>query len=238
MEQTKPHQKIIDDLVIQIFKGALTPGEKLPPLEQLSERLATDQASARIGLKQLENMNLLHINHENDIYVKDFRLHAGIDFLLTVFACHSSRPDENIIDKQTVNQIWSFWIVFFPDIIRLAAENATMADLKALIDILDEELTYIHQPEKFIELEVMASEFIASITNNMMATLLYNATKQLNHTIIAIFVNTMEPETMNRYTEARKQMISLFMLDPSININSTIDNFRELMNNIWQSQYH
>ena len=84
-------EKVVRILMRDIFNNKLEPGTKLPPAKEISRQMKIDLSSLRIGLKQLESMNVLDIKQGDGIYVKDYVQHAGIDFLGILF----SQKDEN-----------------------------------------------------------------------------------------------------------------------------------------------
>lgn len=236
MKKLKPYQKVLYYHALQIFEGTLAAGEKLPPLRQISEKLAVDFTSLKIGLRQLKNMNLLYIKN-GSIYVKDYQRCASIEFLEILFQCQAFWPDRNIIDQNIMNEIWAFWSRFISTVISMAAQKATMEDVKPLMDIFDAELSSIHETDKLIELEILLADHIVKTADNLMVTIWHNSTKQINHKLIAMYIQALTPETLIRYTEARKQMVSVFISGLPAVSNSTIENFRELINSIWQEHY-
>lgn len=236
MKKIKPHQKVLYDHAIRIFKGTLATGDKLPPLKQISQELAVDHSSLKIGLRQLIAMNLLHVKN-GAIYVKDYRRCAGIDFIGILFDCQTFWPEKNILDQHTINELWAFWTVFLADLIHLAGQKATVNDIKPIMDIFDEELSNIHRPEKLIALEIILCDHVVEIADNLMVTFWYNSTMKINHKLIAMFIRGITPETFKRYTSVRKQMVAVFISGHTAELNSTIENFREMVNSIWQENY-
>jgi len=75
-------------------------------------------------------MELLDIRPGDGIYVKDFLKHAGIDFLRALFPQKDALEDGLAVDMFMIDEAWEWWIIFFPDMIKLAATRASSRDLK------------------------------------------------------------------------------------------------------------
>ena len=80
---TRPDQ-IADQLIAQIFRRELRPGQRLPPERRLAEELEVDRTSLRMALLILRRMNLVSVVQGSGIVVRDYEQHAGIDLLAAV----------------------------------------------------------------------------------------------------------------------------------------------------------
>jgi DNA-binding FadR family transcriptional regulator len=123
MANKQAHQKVATALMRDIFFHKLNPGEKLPSERELSISMNVDRTSLRVALKQLEAMELLDIRPGDGIYVKDFLKHAGIDFLRTLFSENNTPRDEMAVDMFMIDEVWEWWIIMFPEMIKLAGQT-------------------------------------------------------------------------------------------------------------------
>jgi len=149
-----------------IFTHKLKPGTKLPSAKELSKQLQIDLSSLRIALKRLEAMNLLLIKQGDGIYVKDYVKHAGIDFLSLLFTQDEADGEDYVIDECLIDEVWEYWMMFFPEMLKLASQRLSLKDLKSLRNLLDEEHANIKNREKVIELEIKQQDLVVDVCNN------------------------------------------------------------------------
>jgi GntR family transcriptional repressor for pyruvate dehydrogenase complex len=63
-------EKVVRILMRDIFNNKLKPGTKLPSAKEISMQMKVDLSSLRIGLKQLESMNVLDIKQGDGTMLK------------------------------------------------------------------------------------------------------------------------------------------------------------------------
>lgn len=180
----------------------------MPPERELSKQMDVDRTSLRVALKQLEAMHILEIRQGDGIYVKDYLEHAGLDFLELIFFMASNGGKDSIIDAYVVDELWEFWIEFFPLMIYVASKKFSARDVKALMDVLDEELKYIGDKEKIIELELKSQEIVAKATNNIIFILITNSSRQLRKKMIELSVDKLGLDNFKGHIELKKSMLS------------------------------
>jgi len=93
-------------------------------------------------------MNLLLIKQGDGIYVKDYVKHAGIDFLSLLFTQDEADGEDYVIDECLIDEVWEYWMMFFPEMLKLASQRLSLKDLKSLRNLLDEEHANIKNREK------------------------------------------------------------------------------------------
>ena len=152
MEDVQVHERVVNTLIKQIFGRQLKPGDKLPSERQLAKEMGVDRVSLRIGLKHLEMMNVLLIRQGDGIYVRDFLKGASIDFLRILFLQLEQTDEELLIDPYIIDELWEFWIAFYPEILKMAAKHYTPRDFKTAMEILNEQLDSLHEKNRLVEL--------------------------------------------------------------------------------------
>jgi len=212
-----------------IFFRKLKPGEKLPSERELSDTMNIDRTSLRVALKQLEAMQLLEIRRGDGIYVKDFVKHAGIDFLRVLFSSTNSPEDELDADMFMLDEFWEWWIIQFPEMIRLAAQRVSSRDLKELSDAIDKELENKHDREKLIELWIYEQDRIAEVVNNMVMILIFNSTKPLRINILRIFMNSIPLEQIEQFIHAKKAILMDFLTKTGENLDYYAQQYRMIL---------
>ncbi|MBN1471863.1 MAG: FadR family transcriptional regulator [Syntrophaceae bacterium] len=229
MVNKQSHQKVSTVIMRDIFFHKLKPGEKLPPERELSETMNVDRTTLRIALKQLEAMQLLEIRRGDGIYVKDFVRHAGIDFLRVLFSDNNPSEDELAADMFMLDEVWEWWIIQFPEMIRLAAKRASARDLKELSDVMDKELECKNDREKLIELWIYEQDRIAEVVNNMVMILIFNSTKPLRINILRIFMNSIPLEQIEQFINAKKSLLMEFLTNTGENLDDYAQQYRLIL---------
>lgn len=140
MKALQAHERVMSIRVKQIFSRQLKSGDKLPSERQLVKDIHVDRASLRIALKHLEVMNMLTIRQGDGIYVRDYLKSASLDFLRMLFLQTEKPDDESLVDPYIMDEIWKFGVFFLPEMLKLAAKRFIPRDIKAMMDIFDEEL--------------------------------------------------------------------------------------------------
>lgn len=234
------HEVVIKKLLLDIFNSKLKAGTKLPPERQLSQDLNIDRTSLRIALKQLEGMQVLDIRQGDGIYVKNYRKHAGVDFLRTLFMQQDEEGDDILVDAYLIEEVWAFWMEFMPLMIRLAMSRVTTMEMKRLIDIFDEELEHLDDRDKIAELEVLSQDLVAEKSGNLVMLLISNSTRQMRTKIVRLFVNTLDREVIKGHVEFKRSMMMGYLTgeitDPEVFSNEhkkLLGFHRDLIRNAW-----
>jgi GntR family transcriptional regulator, transcriptional repressor for pyruvate dehydrogenase complex len=201
------HEIVVKKLLLDIFNNKIKAGTKIPTERQLSVDLGVDRTSLRVALKQLESMHLLDIRQGDGIYVKDYRKHAGVDFLRTLFFQQEDQDGEILVDSYLIEEVWAFWSEFMPLMIRMALSRATTMELKSFMDIFDEELENLNNKERIVELEVLSQDLVAEKSGNLMMLLLSNSTRPMRTNIVSLFVNMVDTELLRRHVQFKQALL-------------------------------
>lgn len=229
MVNKQAHQKISTTLMRDIFFRKLKPGEKLPPERELSDTMNVDRTTLRVALKQLEAMQLLEIRRGDGIYVKEFLKHAGIDFLRVLFSGDSPSQDELAADMFMLDEVWEWWIIQFPEMIKLAAARTSARDFKELSDMMDREIELKNDKEKLIDLWLEQQDFIAAAVNNMVLTLMFNSTRPLRRNILRIFLESIPSEQTEQFINAKKTLMMEFLMNYGDKLDHYVDQYRLIL---------
>jgi len=229
MTNKQAHQKVATALMRDIFFHKLNPGEKLPSERELSRSMNVDRTSLRVALKQLESMELLDIRPGDGIYVKDFFKHAGIDFLRTLFSENNTPRDEMAVDMFMIDEVWEWWIIMFPEMLKLAGQRGSSRDFKTLFDSMDIEIKYKNQKDKLIEIWMDQQDLIAAMVNNMVLMLLFNSSRPLRKYMLRIFVECVEQEVLERFVASKKSLVMDFLMSPGKNVDGDVEQYRAIL---------
>ncbi|MDD5712732.1 MAG: GntR family transcriptional regulator [Smithellaceae bacterium] len=220
------HEKVVTNLMRDIFSEKLKPGSKLPPERELSQQLNVDRTSLRVALKQLEAMNVLDIKRGDGIYVRDYLQNAGIDFF-GLLLTKDSKDSEMIVNDFFVDEIWDFWTAVFPEILKMAAHRITARDVRAFAALIAEELEHLDDLERLIELEERQQDLVAQVANNMIFLLLSNSTRPMRRKIVEDYVHTADRETLKKFIEIKMDLTTEYMKETSS--QAVADKTREIL---------
>ncbi|GAB6095849.1 FadR/GntR family transcriptional regulator [Desulfatiferula olefinivorans] len=201
------HETVVKKLLLDIFNNRLKAGTKLPTERQLSVDLGVDRTSLRVALKHLEAMHVLDIRQGDGIYVKDYRKHAGVDFLRALFFQQEEEGEEIFVDSYLVEEVWAFWSEFMPLMIRMAMARITPMGIKEFMDIFDEELEHLHDRERIIALEVLSQDMVAEKCGNLLMLLISNSTRQMRNKLVRLFVNMVDDEVLKSHVEFKRALL-------------------------------
>ena len=229
MINKQAHQRISTILMRDIFFHKIKPGEKLPPERELSDNMNIDRTSLRVALKQLEAMQLLEIRRGDGIYVKDFLKHAGIDFLRTLFSENHISENELALDLFMIDEVWEWWIIMFPEMLSLAAQRTSARDLKAMSDLMDNELDHLNQKDELIELWLDEQDLIAASVNNMVLMLIFNSTRPLRRSMLRIYHECVNQADMEQFIKAKKSLLMDFLMNAGKNMASDVEQYRAIL---------
>jgi DNA-binding FadR family transcriptional regulator len=229
MVNKQTHQRVSTTLMRNIFFHKLKPGEKLPSERDLADSMNVDRTTLRVALKQLETMQLLEIRRGDGIYVKDFLKHAGIDFLRVLFSGNNAPDDELAADMFMIDEVWEWWIILFPEMIKLAAKRASARDFKELSDSMDREIQYKNDKDKLIDLWMEQQDRIAEVVNNMVMILIFNSTRSLRKNILRIFLDSIPPEQTEQFIKAKKGLIMEFLMNAGEKLDYYVEQYRLIL---------
>lgn len=229
MSNQQVPERAVRILMKDIFTKKLKPGTKLPSAKELSKQIHIDLSSLRIALKRLEAMNLLHIKQGDGIYVKDYVKHAGIDFLSLLFTQDEANIEDYVIDECLIDEVWEYWMMFFPEMLKLALQRLSLKDIKILRKLLDEEYASINDRAKIIELEIKQQDLVVDICNNTIIFLMSNSSRPMRKKIIEIFVNAISEQELKDFIETKMSLLSDYAKGTITGTNSVAEKYREIL---------
>lgn len=229
MANQQVHQRVFTNIMRDIFFYKLQPGEKLPSERELSISMNVDRTSLRVALKQLEAMELLEIRPGDGIYIKDFLKHAGIDFLRTLFAQNNAPENELAADMFVIDEVWEWWIIMFPEMLKLAAQRFSARDLKAMSDLMDSELSNINNKDKLIELWLDEQDLVAKAVNNMVLMLLFNSSRPLRRNMLRIYHECVSQADMEQFIITKKSLLMDFLMNSDKTMLLDVQQYREIL---------
>ena len=234
METVQSHERVMNILIGRIFSRHLKPGDKLPPERLLAHEMDVDRASLRVGLKHLETMNVLTIRQGDGIYVRDYLKGASLDFLRVLFLQAQEPDSEWLVDRFILDEVWEFWVAFFPDMLKLASKRFTLRDLKTMMDIFDAELANLGNRELLVELELQTQELVAQVANNIVFLLFSHTCRPLRKKMIEIFFQSIDTAAIKQHVETKKTLTRAFMSTSGEDGETIIEQYRGVLSDYRQ----
>ena len=156
-----------------ILSGELKAGERLPAERDLAARLGVSRPVLHEALVDLAAKGLVTINPRRGVEVNDFRKSGSMAILSSLLAYHNGE-----IDPQMVASLLSMRILVETETARLAAEQASAAQLAELRKIVLSELTADRSSiTALVELDFEFHLLISIASDNMAYPLILNSFK-------------------------------------------------------------
>lgn len=209
MAAPQRHEKVVDALAKDIFLGKLKPDSKLPTEKQLSEAMGVDRTSLRVGLKQLESMRVLTIRRGDGIYVNDYLKEAGLDFLAFAFQRLEEVPADAAVDGFLLDEIWEFWILFWPPVLQLAVQRASTRDIRATAELIARQEACVRALDRkgMAESLISLQDKTAEIVNNSLVLLLFNSCRPFRRRMIELLFASMDETELAGVVEVQRTFL-------------------------------
>jgi GntR family transcriptional repressor for pyruvate dehydrogenase complex len=168
----------ITELVVQRIKelletGELKAGSRLPPERELADMLSISRPSLRTALKALSVMGIIRAKPGAGTYIADSLPEVFTAPMRFMTLIHNT-SDEELFEAR---------LIIEAGLAELAAERATVADLKTLVNEFNTMRTYIGDAEKFLIHDVRFHQAIARAAGNkVMSGVMDTVAELLYHT--------------------------------------------------------
>ncbi|TGN17060.1 FadR/GntR family transcriptional regulator [Leptospira idonii] len=222
-----PHKLVVKKFIRDVYEEKLKPGDKLPPLRELSKQLNTDQTSLRIALKHLEFMKILEIKRSDGVYVLDYRKNAGPEFLMELFP--ESEEDNSHINSYLIDEAFEYWIVLVPELIRLAWKRYSIRNIREMLNIYEEEAKNLNNISVLVELEMRHINLLTEVTNNIMVTLTMNSILPLRKKMTEFFIKAIGKDEFAKYISLRKKLARGYLTENHADRETSIQTYRDAM---------
>ncbi|MDI6762897.1 MAG: FadR/GntR family transcriptional regulator [Thermodesulfobacteriota bacterium] len=133
VKSRKISERIVQQIKGAILRGAMKPGDRLPPERELVERFRASRISVREALKNLETSGLLHIKPGSGVFVAEVNSRPMSESLASMLR----------IKKVSMNELTEARMILEPNIARLACERMNPEDLQRLKGNIEEALAII-----------------------------------------------------------------------------------------------
>lgn len=148
--------RAIDSIRAMIRTGELRPGDRLPPEQELAERLGISRGSLREAVRALSQINVLDVRRGDGTFVTSLapsELLSGLSFAMDLLQTHQ------------VDEVLEVRRMLFPAATALAAQRVTGEQLAAMHVVVDE-LEVATDPAEVARLQREFQRLVGAATGN------------------------------------------------------------------------
>ena len=153
--------EVASQIINRIISGAITPGEKLPPERDVSEKMNVNRHTLREALRKLELLGLLTVKQGDGIYIKDYRDSGNLELLKYII--HQKKE----ITQSVFKDILEIRRIISTEMAEKAALYRTDADIISLQEILI-------SGKSIMEKDLAIHQLIARAGNNILYIFILN----------------------------------------------------------------
>jgi GntR family transcriptional repressor for pyruvate dehydrogenase complex len=146
----------IDNIRAMIRAGELSPGERLPPENELAERLGVSRGSLREAVRALSQINVLDVRRGDGTYVTSLapsELLSGMVFAMELLQTHGL---EEVVEVRRL---------LLPPAAALAAQRVTEEQLTQMHTVVDQ-LERATDPDEIADLHRRFGSLVADASGN------------------------------------------------------------------------
>lgn len=159
VKRTSLSDAVSETVISQIREGRYRAGDRIPTERELAEQLGVGRTSVREGLGFLEKMGVLEIRQGMGMVVRSLSLGEAFENLI---------PIQTIIElpDRDVRNIMHVRRVLEAESARMAAHNATEAQLDRLGNLLDGMAASLDKPREYLDLDLEFHVVLAEAGGN------------------------------------------------------------------------
>ncbi len=154
--------KAIDSIRAMIRSGDLTPGDRLPPEQELADRLGVSRGSLREAVRALSQINVLDVRRGDGTYVSSLapsELLSGMVFAM------------ELLQAKDLDEVVEVRQLLLPQAAALAAQRVTdeqLTEMRVVIDQLEratdpDEIARLHEQFGALVYDATGNETLGSI---------------------------------------------------------------------------
>lgn len=153
-----------------ILSGEFAPGDRIPPIRELADRLGVGLTSVREALRQLETLGLVRIQHGAGVYVTES---ADKPLFIRMIPTGSGMAEKTRIDLISVRKMLETGGA------ELAAKRATAEQIDELEKILGRMEKHLGDVERFSQADTEFHMYVAEMSGNEILPALLSSIREL-----------------------------------------------------------
>jgi len=194
--------EITRQILRQILKGQIAPGDKLPPERELAGMFNTNRNTLREAIRNLQTLNVVEARQGDGLNVRNFREDGELN-LLPHYLREAPDADEllNVLeDMLRVRRL------LLADVCTLIASRATKTQLAEIRRLIALQRTQTENPEKMVRTDLLVSLALVKASGSVTSRWLFNTVARVYTEIVfqfpALWVFTPD------YADAHEQIVS------------------------------
>ena len=192
LPRTSLPEQVFRRLVADVLSGRYAPGERLPTQRALAAGLGVNLASAREGIKRLEQLGLVETRHGDGMRVRDWRAQGGLDVLVHAVA------GDGALEPTLVREVFEARRLLLADASALAAERRTQ-EQAALLGRLAGELRAARDDAVAQGLDLAFMATVIEAAGNLAFSLIANSIRDVYLQRLELFRPIVERRGELRY---------------------------------------
>jgi len=199
-------EQAADRLRRDILGGKYTPGDNLPGERELSGQLGVSRLTLRSALAQLEGQGLIKAVHGSGNLVLDYREHGGIDLIGYLGGL---AVENRAVPLSLLGELLELRRVLATEVVALASERGTDAELRALRTIVDQLETQIERPAEFMVTDLEFARAMVQATKNLAFELTFNTVRKVivQNPALQLAFAANAKQTVQVYTRVAELML-------------------------------
>ncbi len=167
-------ESVADQLRLQILKGEVAPGERLPPERELAPAFGTNRNTLREAIRSLEAQGLVTVRQGDGVRVADFRTSGALSLLPDLLKV--SGRDER---KRLVRDVLTMRRRMAVEVAGLAAERGGAKDVGAMRDLVAQQRAHGGDLLRTLQTDMALYGAMVEAANSVIASLLFSTLQKL-----------------------------------------------------------
>jgi GntR family transcriptional repressor for pyruvate dehydrogenase complex len=153
--RTLIYESVLEALKRDLLGGTLRPGDRLPTVSAMADRMGVARVSVREAYRVLQNMGLLEVTRGRGTFVAALPIDGS--GVLRQF---------QLSDRETLTHLFDARLVLEPAIAAFAAERASVAEAEAILATAREQERLYRDGRDFLEPDLRFHELLLTAAHN------------------------------------------------------------------------
>ena len=194
-KRTRIPEEIVSQVLKLVRDGTLKPGDRLPPERELAQQLNVSRASVREAMRLMDMQGLVIIRPGSGTFITE----DTVEVIVQAFSSLLSGP------ASAASDIFEMRLILEPQVVSLAAERTSDADVRRMEEILRQQEEDIANGGTGVEFDSEFHFAIAQATNN---SALIAVTQAISDLLSQSRDSTLlSPERSNQSLESHRRIL-------------------------------
>ncbi len=195
VKRTRIPEEIVSQVLQLVREGAIKPGDRLPPERELAQQLNVSRASVREAMRLMDIQGLVKIRPGSGTFITE----DTVEVIVQAFSSLLSGP------ASAASDIFEMRLILEPQVVSLAAERASDADLRRMEEILEHQAADIANGGTGVEFD---SEFHFAIAQATKNSALIAVTQAMSDLLSQSRDSTLlSPERSNQSLQSHRRIL-------------------------------